>query len=221
MIFNTRIAISLASIAAAGALVVGGTFAFFSDSGSSNNNVFTSGTLDLKINDNNEPFSDNVSASTVSPVNWAPGDSFQSYLCFKNNGSIPIQEIIFHTTASGGTAGFRDNIIAKKVELGPATANDCNQLAGGTLTDFTSVFVPRFDLGTVDSKVSLSELMTYNTGSNRSRDDLLDGNSAVLAPGDIVKFVTTWEFDSSAPSAAAGQSVTVNEAFTANQDEGI
>lgn len=218
MIFNPRIALSIASIATAGALVAGGAFAFFSDSGSSTNNVFSSGTLDLHVRDNDQGFQDAVTASTVSPTSWAPGESFQSYLCFKNNGSIPIQEIIFHTTASNGNAEFRDNIIAKKVELGPATESDCNQLSGGTLTDFTSIFVPRFDSG-ADGKVSLSELLLNNDGTNRVRDDLLDGSAAVLPPGGIVKFVTTWEFNSSAPSAAAGQTVTVGEAFTANQDE--
>lgn len=219
---NSRIALSMATIGAAGILTVGATFAFFSDSGSSNNNVFSSGTLDLNIRDNDQGFQDAVTASTVSPSNWAPGESFQSYLCFKNNGSIPIEEIIFNTTAVGGNTDFRDNIIAEKVELGAATAGDCAQLAqteSPPLTDFTSsVFIPRFDLGTVNGKVSLSELMTYNTGANRNRDDLLDGPAA-LPVGGIIKFVTTWRFDSSAPSTAAGQSVTVNEAFTANQDE--
>lgn len=218
MIFNTRIAISLASIVTAGALVAGGTFAFFSSSASSTDNKFTSGTLNLNVRDNNEDFGSAVTASTVSPTNWAPGESFESYICFKNNGTIPIEEIIFNTTATGGNTDFTNNIIAKKVELGPATASDCNQLEGGTLTDFTSLFVSRFDQGIVDSKVTLSELMAYNTGTNRNRDDLLDGPAALPAGG-IVKFVTTWEFDSAAPSAAAGQTVTVNEAFTANQNE--
>lgn len=49
MILNTKIALSLASIATAGALVGGATFALFSDSETSHNNTFTAGSLDLKV----------------------------------------------------------------------------------------------------------------------------------------------------------------------------
>ena len=48
---NKRLLLSLASLAASSALVVGATFAFFSDSGTSNDNVFSAGTLDLKLSD--------------------------------------------------------------------------------------------------------------------------------------------------------------------------
>lgn len=46
---NTRILLSVASIAAAAALVVGATFAFFSDSETSQDNVFAAGELDLQV----------------------------------------------------------------------------------------------------------------------------------------------------------------------------
>ena len=220
---NSRILLSLASVTVAGALLVGATFAFFTDTGSSTDNVFASGTFDLHIADENEPFQDSVEASTVSPADWAPGESFQSFLCFKNNGSIDIQEIIFSTTAIGGDADFRDNIIAEKVELGAATEEECEdvaQITSPALDDYTvDVFIPRFDLDVVDGKVSLSEILNHNDGTDRIRDDLLNRPAAFLPPDGIVKFVTTWTFDESAPGSAAGQSVNVTETFTANQDE--
>src|SRR3989344_761650 len=46
---NSRILLSVASIAAAAALLIGATFAFFSDNETSQNNVFTAGSLDLKV----------------------------------------------------------------------------------------------------------------------------------------------------------------------------
>ena len=46
---NSRILLSVAAIAAAAALIVGATFAFFSDSETSEGNVFASGSLDLKV----------------------------------------------------------------------------------------------------------------------------------------------------------------------------
>ena len=46
---NSKILLSVASIAAAAALVIGATFAFFSDEETSTGNTFTAGELDLKI----------------------------------------------------------------------------------------------------------------------------------------------------------------------------
>lgn len=46
---NSRILLSVASIAAAGALVIGATFAFFSDTETSTGNTFVAGELDLKV----------------------------------------------------------------------------------------------------------------------------------------------------------------------------
>ena len=48
-ILNTRILLSGATILAALALVVGGTFAFFSDTETSNDNTFVAGDIDLQI----------------------------------------------------------------------------------------------------------------------------------------------------------------------------
>lgn len=46
---NSKILLSVASIAAAAALVIGATFAFFSDTETSTGNTFTAGELDLKV----------------------------------------------------------------------------------------------------------------------------------------------------------------------------
>ena len=46
---NSKILLSVASIAAAAALVIGATFAFFSDTETSTGNTFTAGKLDLKV----------------------------------------------------------------------------------------------------------------------------------------------------------------------------
>lgn len=88
---NSKIALSIASIAAAGALIVGATFAFFSDSSTSSNNVFNSGTLDMKLTDSDQTALDNVSGT------WglasAPGDTFSGDLKIKNTGSVPANHI--------------------------------------------------------------------------------------------------------------------------------
>ncbi|OGE05577.1 hypothetical protein A3B51_00980 [Candidatus Curtissbacteria bacterium RIFCSPLOWO2_01_FULL_41_18] len=88
---NSRILLSAASIAAAGALVIGATFAFFSDSGTSSDNVFNSGTLNMQLSDNNQEDLDSVSGT------WglasAPGDTFTGDLRVTNTGSVAANHI--------------------------------------------------------------------------------------------------------------------------------
>jgi|SRR3990167_8697654 len=65
---NSRILLSVAAIAAAAALIVGATFAFFSDSETSEGNVFAAGELDLKVDNTchyNEPADDTPNCPTL------------------------------------------------------------------------------------------------------------------------------------------------------------
>lgn len=83
---NTRILTSLFSVGAVVAAVSLTTYAFFSDSGTSSDNIFNSGTLDMQLTDSNEIALDNVSGT------WglasAPGDPFSGDLKIKNSGSV-------------------------------------------------------------------------------------------------------------------------------------
>ena len=93
---NSKILLSVASIAAAAALVIGATFAYFSDTGSSTGNVFSSGTLDMKLSDGSETDQDSVSGT------WglasASGDTFDSTLNIKNTGSVGANHVEFAFT---------------------------------------------------------------------------------------------------------------------------
>lgn len=88
---NTKIVLSLVSILASVAIVAGATFAFFSDQGTSSNNIFNSGTLDMKLSDVNESNEESVSGT------WglasAPGDTFTGDLQVKNTGSVAANHI--------------------------------------------------------------------------------------------------------------------------------
>lgn len=214
------------SIVAALALVGGATFAFFTDIGSSNNNTFTSGTFDLQIKDTDEGFADTVLASTVSPASWAPGDSFVSFVCFKNNGSVPIQQILFALTSPDANNANNDldlYVYVSSIELGPVTSGECNAantVGSEALTPFLALFNSRFDSPTVDGKVTLREQLDQIDGANQIDDDLLDGLAAVLPQNGIVKLRVGWTFDSTAPTTnVAGKTVTINNAFTATQNE--
>jgi predicted ribosomally synthesized peptide with SipW-like signal peptide len=84
---NSRILLSAASIAAAAALVIGATFAFFSDTEISTGNTLTAGTLDIEITDQNsdDPFQDEILVT-----NWAPGEQRFVNFDVKNFGSLPV-----------------------------------------------------------------------------------------------------------------------------------
>lgn len=84
---NTRILTSVLTIITVVAAVAGATYAFFSDSGTSSGNVFTSGTLELKLSDGNEADQDNVTA-TWGDTTLNPGDTGSGTLAITNAGSI-------------------------------------------------------------------------------------------------------------------------------------
>jgi predicted ribosomally synthesized peptide with SipW-like signal peptide len=68
--------------------LVGGAFAYFSDTEESTGNTFTAGTLDLKLNDGDpDEWDDGASATWVSPDGWAPGDTVDATLRMTNQGS--------------------------------------------------------------------------------------------------------------------------------------
>ena len=229
MILNSRIAISLASIAAAGALVVGGTFAFFSDSVTSNGNTFSTGVMELKIMDNNEGFSDAVTASTVAS-NMTPGGSVtESFICFKNTGDYPIEEILLNMSASGDVDALSPYVKVTKIELKAVSTGDCEEFGTGDFTDtenvdqFNSLFASRFDgeggQPTGDG-VSLYEALSDINGTDRNEDDLLDGPAVLPAdPSILLKFRTTWQLAEDAPNSAQGKSVTVDTTYVGNQNE--
>lgn len=162
---NTKILLSVATLAASGVLVVGATFAFFSDSGTSNNNIFNSGTLDMKLTDLSEGPIDDVTAT------WglasAPGDTFTGDLEIKNSGTVNANHIelkftnaLTEGTGSGAVATTpMDSVIeittfgwdsdgngTPDVDLLPGVSNinsngiiDLDDLENQTLDDFDNL----------------------------------------------------------------------------------
>jgi spore coat-associated protein N len=84
---NTKIALSGLSIMAAMALMAGATFAFFSDSGTSTANTFSTGTLDLKLTDADQTTQDSVTASFGGSL--VPGScTGNQTLSLRNSGTV-------------------------------------------------------------------------------------------------------------------------------------
>ncbi len=86
---NRKILTSSISILASLGLVAGATFAFFSDVGTSSDNIFASGTLDLDLSDDTaEGPADDVTAS-FGGTDMAPGDCTASQqLRLRNSGTV-------------------------------------------------------------------------------------------------------------------------------------
>ena len=216
---NRRIIASGLSIVSALAVMGGATFAFFSDTASSNSNTFGSGTFALSIRDDNQGFSDTIVDSMDTPTNWAPGEKSIDYICFRNDGSIPIEQVLFNlTSADAGSTDLDNFIYVSNIELGdvtstPTACDTAGAVGDDGLINFKALFDSRFGVN-----AALSSLLTQIDGSDQVQDDLLDGPAAI-APNSVYKFRVEWTFDPTATSAVAGQTVNVNLGFTGTQNE--
>lgn len=87
---RVRILVSLSVVAVTALLLAGTTLAFFWDLESSWGNTLATGTIDLKIKDNNEPWGDGVTA-TWTIDDMKPGQEFPSLIEqieLKNGGTL-------------------------------------------------------------------------------------------------------------------------------------
>ena len=188
----TKIAASLATIGATGALLVGATYAFFSDQGTSSNNIFNSGSLDMKLTDANETALDNVSGT------WglasAPGDTFSGDLEIKNSGSVNANhvELQFDNTvteavsAPGSTATIpMDRVIEITVLDWDSDGDgsvDTNLLTG--LTDINGngiIDLDDFENRNVDGSVDFDNVSFSGTQSANHKLHMVGRLSPTLA----------------------------------------
>jgi predicted ribosomally synthesized peptide with SipW-like signal peptide len=94
---NTKLLNSLLIIAMA-ACLAGATYAHFSDTEVSTGNTFASGTLDLKIKDQDENnYKDGVS-ETWTMSDMKPGDSVSGWVRLRNDGSITADHLEINVT---------------------------------------------------------------------------------------------------------------------------
>ncbi len=93
-----KIILSLAIVGVVGAVAIGGTIAYFSDTETSTGNTFTAGTLDFNILD---PATSGHQVFDVS--NMKPGDTITKYMVVTNDGSTNMKwkAWLTETTGSG------------------------------------------------------------------------------------------------------------------------
>ena len=190
---DRKIFISGLSILSALSLMSGATFAFFSSTATSTGNVFASGTLTLKLDDNNEE----IPATTVTasfgngtPV-LAPGGSQSGFVSMHNDGSIDMAEVrlsSIETVSSSPDLAGKLNITSAKI---------------GTESTCTS--------SPVDITGSFSSLATLNSGG-------LDLPSSAISAGATKFLCMTFTLDSGTDDTYQGKSITETFTFVGHQD---
>ena len=191
---NSRILLSAASIAAAGALVIGATFAYFSDSGTSSNNSFSTGTLDLKLSDDtSETNQDSVTASFGGTL--VPGGcTGNQQLRLKNSGTVNANHAEVRLTSNvvtdTGNNASPDIDTFLRINLLTYDGGDVT----GQLSDTNSnVFLDLADWAATPAALDNLSLTDLSANHPLVMDVCLDSNAGNTLQGDSV--VSTFTVD--------------------------
>jgi len=189
--------------------VAGATWAYFSDTEASSDNVFAAGTLTLQLSDNDEPYQDGVTASW-SNTNMAPGDDCSGWVDLKNVGSLAADhvEISFANTVTNNVTAGDDTDISDSMKVTAMSYGTTDLLAQTTPGTFDNTYIEAASGG--DGALTLNEL------NGITIDDLTEVPGANGAP--VVRFAMTVELDSATGDGNQGDSVTTVITFTLNQD---
>lgn len=152
---NRKITISTISIFTSLALMASATYAYFTDTATSQANTFTSGTVKVKLEETGEGY------TPFNIPNMAPGDIVYRCIELQNTGSLNFSgTVTLINTATPTTTPDLNNVLNGTIyswnTTGVPTAADCNtgsttswtQLTTGTLKDFSPSGYP---FGSVNS----------------------------------------------------------------------
>lgn len=200
---NRKIAFSALSIVSALSLMTGATFAFFSNTATSSANTFSAGSLNLQIDDEDEAVTESVTASLVG-TNMLPGGTpIAGFVSLHNGGTVNIAEVEMTTTvtetADPSDPSFLGDVLNVAVLSGDDDTCTTNQTSHtGTLASA---------LGDGFSPLTLSEMHAQT----------FDAFPGLLTGAD--RFICfSVQMASAATSIYQGDAVSVDLAFTGNQD---
>jgi len=191
--------------------VAGVTWAYFSDTEASLDNVFAAGTLNLKLTDNNETDQDGVTASW-SNTNMAPGDSCVGWVDLKNVGSLAANhvEISFANTVTNVVTASDDTDISDSMNVTVMSYGATDLLLQTVAGTFDNADIEAADVaGSNDDAITLDELNGV-TIDNLAEVPLANGAS-------VVRFDMTVQLDPATGDGNQGDSVTTVITFTLNQ----
>jgi|SRR5690625_759579 len=133
-------------------LISSGTFAYFSDSVQTNNNV-AAGTLDLGVMDIDEE------GVLFEFENKKPGDTFDYTFSLRNEGTLDIKDVTLYSdhTIEDKSGELTDNDFDKQILLTSVKVND-EELIEETITlaslkDNEMILIENFDSGDEDAAV--------------------------------------------------------------------
>ena len=190
-------------------MVGGGTWAYFSDTETSTDNTFTAGTLDLKLQDDDESATDGVTASWFND-NMAPGDSEVGWVDLWNSGTLDAHhvEISFANTVTDVVTTGNDDDISDSMNVTAMSygATDLLALSAGAFvnTDIEAADVNDDQIITLDE---LDSVTIDNLTEVPTADSALEKRLAM-----------TVELDSDTGNGNQGDSVTTVITFELNQD---
>lgn len=121
--------LSLAVIGLVAAMITAATGAVFTDTASSTENKFNTGTLDIKLTDDNEGPLDDVTAS-IGFSNMAPGDSVVKPLTVNNPGSLGLRYALTSASTDADSKALRGQITLKIVQVASIGACSASAFSG-------------------------------------------------------------------------------------------
>ena len=224
-----KILASLIAVLLAAVLVIGAvdTAAWFSDTASTEDNVFTAGTLDLALsNTAASGYGDGVTATWSSPTDWAPSETVDATLYFTNKGNINILEMMmdFNIVSRNGQGdgSHLDDVIYISVWEECFNGNCVG--TGPTVGHFLPFIEQQCDAN-ADDKLYLSELAACSNfaGSTApgpvTQDDVY-GDGILIEGGNQKDYALHLEFtfDENAGNIYQGDSVVMDIDFEALQE---
>ncbi len=171
-----KIIISLAVIAAVSAMVAGGTIAYFTASDTSENNTFTTGNMEIYINENGI-YNDSTTGNGLpfEEDNMSPGNSWgYNYAAVANKGSIPFNwEFTLNKTSDvqGIGGGNLYNVLKVKIE---AVANP-----DGTIRQYD--YVAGFNCQ--NDSLNWQEIYGQEAENQTTTTEVIDDNDGFIANG--------------------------------------
>lgn len=175
-------------------LVVTGTSAFWTDDVSITGSTFTSGTLDLQVNDADSYVTTTLGMSDTPMV---PGNTSAEVLTVKNTGTVPLKY-----TLTGGLTG------ADAAAFGTASALQVTVVVGGTRSGSGNAATCTGGTATYGPQALTTTTTAAIIGTAR-------GPLAVAGTEALCVQIT---FDASAPSSLQGKTATATFTATGTSD---
>jgi len=177
---NSKILLSGATAVAAAALIVGATFAYFSSTATSTDNVFGAGTLILQLDDDD----DTTPAATITSSfgdTLAPGGSTSGFVSMHNDGLIDIAEVNLSATetvpSSPDLAGKLNITSAKIGAEQTCTTSPIDITVSGGFTTLAALNSAGIDLPSTAIAASTTKYLCMTFTLDSGTDDTYQGKS--------------------------------------------